>query len=197
MSSRSLSGHSHSAAQTLIPSPVALTIAGLHNLGQMKQEVIAICPGSFDPVTNAHLDIIERGRTLFDRVIVAVLVNVDKEPLFSVKERVGMLTDVTKQWDNVEVDQFEGLLVNYVSCRNACAILRGIRAVSDFDYEFQMALMNRRLGADIETVFLVPAEAYTYLSSTLVKEVASLGGSVEGLVPAEVERLLKLKLESV
>jgi len=160
----------------------------------MKREVIAICPGSFDPVTNAHLDIIERGRKLFDKVIVAVLVNLEKKPLFTVKERVGMLSDVTKQWDNIEVDQFEGLLINYAASRNACAILRGIRAVSDFDYEFQMALMNRRLG-DIETVFLVPAEAYTYLSSSLVKEVVALGGSVEGLVPVEVEGLLKQKLE--
>jgi len=162
----------------------------------MKREVIAICPGSFDPVTNAHLDIIERGRKLFDKVIVAVLVNLDKEPLFAVKDRVGMLKDVTKQWDNVEVDQFEGLLVKYAASQDACAILRGIRAVSDFDYEFQMALMNRRLG-DIETVFLVPAEAYTYLSSSLVKEVVALGGSVEGLVPAEVEGLLKQKLDSL
>jgi pantetheine-phosphate adenylyltransferase len=162
----------------------------------MKREVIAICPGSFDPVTNAHLDIIERGRNLFDKVIVAVLVNLEKEPLFTVDERVGMLNDVTKQWDNVIVDQFEGLLVNYAASRDACAILRGIRAVSDFDYEFQMALMNRRLG-DIETVFLVPAEAYTYLSSSLVKEVMALGGSVDGLVPAEVEGLLKRKLESL
>jgi len=162
----------------------------------MKREVIAICPGSFDPVTNAHLDIIERGRKLFDKVIVAVLVNLDKEPLFTVEDRVGMLKDVTKQWDNVEVDQFEGLLVKYAASQDACAILRGIRAVSDFDYEFQMALMNRRLG-DIETVFLVPAEAYTYLSSSLVKEVVALGGSVEGLVPAEVEGLLKQKLDSL
>jgi len=162
----------------------------------MKREVIAICPGSFDPVTNAHLDIIERGRKLFDKVIVSVLVNLEKEPLFTVKERMAMLTDVTNQWDNVEVDQFEGLLVNHAASRNVCAILRGIRAVSDFDYEFQMALMNRRLG-DVETIFLVPAEAYTYLSSSLVKEVVALGGSVEGLVPAEVERLLRRKLESL
>jgi len=162
----------------------------------MKREVVAICPGSFDPVTNAHLDIIERGRNLFDQVVVAVLVNLEKEPLFTVDERVSMLTDVTEQWDNVEVDQFEGLLVNYVASRGASAILRGIRAVSDFDYEFQMALMNRRLG-DIETVFLVPAETYTYLSSSLVKEVMALGGSVAGLVPPEVEGLLKRKLESL
>jgi pantetheine-phosphate adenylyltransferase len=163
----------------------------------MKREVIAICPGSFDPVTNAHLDIIARGRNLFSKVIVAVLVNLEKKPLFTVKERVGMLTDVTKQWDNVEVEQFQGLLINYAASRNAGAILRGIRAVSDFDYEFQMALMNRRLESDIETVFLVPAEAYTYLSSTLVKEVVTLGGSVRGLVPVEVEVLLKEKLRSV
>ena len=107
-----------------------------------------------------------------------------------------MLRDVTRRWDNVEVDQFEGLLINYAASRDACAILRGIRAVSDFDYEFQMALMNRRLG-DIETVFLVPAEAYTYLSSSLVKEVVALGGSIEGLVPAAVEGLLRRKLDSL
>ena len=162
----------------------------------MKREAIAICPGSFDPVTNAHLDIIERGRKLFDKVIVSVLVNLEKKPLFTVRERMTMLMDVTNQWDNVEVDQFEGLLVNYAASRTACAILRGIRAVSDFDYEFQMALMNRRLR-DVETIFLVPAEAYTYLSSSLVKEVVALGGSVEGLVPEKVERLLKRKLNSL
>ena len=176
---------------------VALAGPPLHNLFQMKREVVAICPGSFDPVTNAHLDIIERGRSLFGKVIVAVLVNIEKKPLFSVEERVGMLRDVTKQWDNVEVDQFQGLLISYAASRRAGAILRGIRAVSDFDYEFQMALMNRRLDGDIETVFLVPAEAYTYLSSTLVKEVAALGGSVSGLVPAEVEVRLKEKLKSL
>jgi pantetheine-phosphate adenylyltransferase len=163
----------------------------------MSQEVIAIYPGSFDPVTNAHLDIIERGRRLFDHVIVAVLLNREKKPLFSVEERVGMLRLVTDRWDNVEVDQFEGLLVEYTASRNATVILRGIRAVTDFDFEFQMALMNRRLQAAIETVFLVPAEAYTYLSSSLVKEVVSLGGSVNGLVPKEIEDSLKTKLKSM
>jgi len=162
----------------------------------MNKEVIAICPGSFDPVTNAHLDIIERGKSIFDRVVVSVLVNLEKEPLFSLEERVGMLNDVTEQWDNVEVDQFDGLLINFAASKNAKVILRGIRAVTDFDYEFQMALMNRRLADDIETVFLVPAEAYTYLSSSLVKEVVSLGGSVTGLVPPMVEVLLREKLSA-
>ena len=162
----------------------------------MKKEVIAICPGSFDPVTNAHLDIIERGKSIFDKVVVSVLLNLEKEPLFSLEERVGMLNDVTEQWDNVEVDQFDGLLINFVASKGASVILRGIRAVTDFDYEFQMALMNRRLCDDIETVFMVPAEAYTYLSSSLVKEVVSLGGSVAGLVPPQVEDLLRRKLNT-
>ncbi len=160
----------------------------------MEREVAAIYPGSFDPVTNGHLDIIERGRHLFDRILVAVSVNVDKHPLFSLEERIAMLGAVTKQWDNVEVDRFDGLLVTYAMDRGVRAIVRGIRAVSDFDYEFQMALMNRRLENRLETVFLVPAEAYTYLSSSLVKEVASLGGDIGGLVPPEVEVLLQKKL---
>ena len=163
----------------------------------MEREVAAIYPGSFDPVTNGHLDIIERGLHLFDRIVVAVSVNVDKRPLFSLEDRIAMLRAVTKQWDNVEVDRFEGLLVNYARARDVAAIVRGIRAVSDFDYEFQMALMNRRLEDQLETVFLVPAEAYTYLSSSLVKEVASLGGDVSGLVPPEVEVLLHRKLAEV
>lgn len=163
----------------------------------MVQPVSAIYPGSFDPVTNGHLDLVTRARTLFERVIVAVSVNRDKSPLFSVGERVQMLNAVTSQWDNVEVDSFDGLLVDYVQAKGARAILRGIRAVTDFDYEFQMALMNRRLRPEVETVFLVPAEAYTYLSSSLAKEVFSLGGDVQGLIPPLVESKLRAKMSSV
>ena len=160
----------------------------------MSRIVRAIYPGTFDPVTNGHLEIIERGCRLFDRVTVAISQNRDKEPLFSVDERMALLSAVTTRWHNVDVDSFKGLLVDYAVTRGASAIIRGIRAISDFDYEFQMALMNRRLENRLETVFLVPAEEYTYLSSSLVKEVFSLGGSVRGLVPAEVERSLLDKL---
>ena len=162
----------------------------------MAKQVTAIYPGSFDPLTNGHVDIIERGHHIFDRVIVAVLVNVEKDPLFSSEERMQLLGEVTGKWDNVEVDAFNGLLVNYALSKGAEVILRGIRAVTDYEYEFQMALMNRRLKPSIETVFLVPAEAYSYLSSSLVKEVFSLGGSVTGLVPAVVEDFMKRKTAS-
>ena len=161
----------------------------------MAGRVTAIYPGSFDPVTNGHLDIIQRASVLFDRVIVAVLQNVDKAPLFSTEERLRMLREVTRPWDNVKVDIFEGLLVNYAVERKASVILRGLRAVTDYDYEFQMALMNRRMQPQIETVFMMPAETYSYLSSSLVKEVCVLGGSVNGLVPTRVEKLLKNKID--
>ncbi len=160
----------------------------------MAESVAAIYPGSFDPVTNGHLDIIERGRRMFGRVIVAVLVNAAKEPLFTVEERLAMLAKVTAGWHNVDIDTFDGLLVNFAQRRGAQVILRGIRAVTDYEYEFQMALMNRRLAPDIETVFIFPAEAYSYLSSSLVKEVSSLGGSVTGLVPSAVEESLLEKI---
>ncbi|HXN22024.1 MAG TPA: pantetheine-phosphate adenylyltransferase [Candidatus Dormibacteraeota bacterium] len=157
---------------------------------------VAIYPGSFDPVTNGHLDLIERGTKLFDLLIVSVLKNIEKEPLFTVPERVEMLREVIQPWSNVEVDVFDGLLVNYARSRKAGVVLRGIRAISDYEYELQMALMNRKLEPRLETVFMMPAEAYSYLSSKLVREVARLGGAVEGLVPRVVEQRLRAKVNS-
>jgi pantetheine-phosphate adenylyltransferase len=151
---------------------------------------IAIYPGSFDPVTNGHVDIIQRGARLFDRVVVAILQNAGKQPLFSVKERVAIAREVFAGQANVEVDTFSGLLVDYVKARRATAIVRGLRGVADFEYELQMALMNRHLDSSIETVFMMPAEQYTYVSSRLIKEIASLGGSLTGLVPPIVETRL-------
>jgi pantetheine-phosphate adenylyltransferase len=157
------------------------------------KNVLAIYPGSFDPVTNGHLDLIERGTKIFDRLIVAVLKNSEKDPMFSTAERVEMLREVTKPWDNVEVDLFDGLLVQYAVQRKAQVILRGIRAISDYEYELQMALMNRRLESHIETVFMMPAETYSYLSSSLVREISHLGGPIKGLVPPIVEERLRAK----
>ena len=155
---------------------------------------IAIYPGSFDPVTNGHLDLIERGEKMFDLVIVAVLNNAEKQPLFSVPERVEMLREVTQKWAGVEVDVFHGLLVDYARKRGAGVILRGIRAISDYEYELQMALMNRKLEPRLETVFMLPGESYSYLSSKLVREIAQLGGPLKDLVPPEVERRLRSKV---
>ncbi|GAC1625559.1 MAG: pantetheine-phosphate adenylyltransferase [Candidatus Acidiferrum sp.] len=155
---------------------------------------IAIYPGSFDPVTNGHLDLIERGEKMFDRIIVAVLKNVEKEPLFSVPERVEMLREATKHWPNVEVEIFQGLLVDYARRKGAGVILRGIRAISDYEYELQMALMNRKLEPRLETVFMLPGESFSYLSSKLVREIARLGGPLTGLVPPAVEARLLEKL---
>jgi pantetheine-phosphate adenylyltransferase len=151
---------------------------------------IALYPGSFDPLTLGHVDIIERGSSLFDTIIVAVLKNVDKQPMFTVDERLEMIGKTFEKLENVEADSFSGLLVDYAARRNATAIVRGIRAISDFEYEFQMALMNRRLAPAIETVFMMPAEEYSYVSSRLVKEVATLGGNINGLVPEIVEKRL-------
>src|SRR5258705_3323369 len=155
---------------------------------------IAIYPGSFDPVTNGHLDLIERGEKMFDRVIVAVLKNAEKTPLFSVKERVEMLREVTKQWSGVGIDVFDGLLVDYARRRGAGVILRGIRAVSDYKYEVQMALMNRKLEPRLETVVMLPGGTFSHLSSKLVREIAQLGAPLHGLVPPIVEERLRAKI---
>jgi pantetheine-phosphate adenylyltransferase len=162
--------------------------------GGTKGPRVAVYPGSFDPITNGHVDIIERGARLFDRIVVAVLANETKTPLFSAAERVQIIREVLRGHANVEVDTFDGgLLVDYAERKGASVIVRGLRAVSDFEYEFQMALMNRRLDHDIETVFMMPAEQYTYTSSRLIKEVFRLGGEVGGLVPPLVEDRLRSK----
>jgi pantetheine-phosphate adenylyltransferase len=154
---------------------------------------LAVYPGSFDPLTNGHVDIISRGARLFDRIVVAILVNAEKAPLFTMDERVQIMRRVFGGLPNVEVDTFEGLLVDYMERRQAQVIVRGLRAVSDFEFEFQMALMNRRLNGKIETVFMMPAEQYSYISSRLIKEVFALGGRVHGLVPDIVEDRLRDK----
>ena len=155
--------------------------------------VLAIYPGSFDPITMGHVDIIQRGSRLFDRIVIAVLINADKSPLFSFHERVDIAREVFSDRANVEVDTFDGLLVDYARKKQASVIVRGLRAVSDFEYEMQMALMNRHLNPEVETVFMMPAEPYTYVSSRLVKEVVALGGSVTTLVPTIVEDRLRDK----
>lgn len=161
----------------------------------MAQRVMAIYPGSFDPITYGHLDLIERGSKIFDELIVAILRNPEKEPLFSLEERVEMLQEVTQHCSNVSVDTFHGLLVDYAVRKQARVILRGIRAISDYEYELQMALMNRKMDSNLETVFMMPAVAYTYLSSRLVREVCQLGGNIKGLVPPQVEERLRAKVE--
>jgi pantetheine-phosphate adenylyltransferase len=163
-------------------------------LSPKPTSVVAIYPGSFDPVTNGHLDLIARGARLADRLIVAILRNESKQPLFSVDERMAMVAEALEGYENVEIDSFDGLLVDYASNRGATAILRGIRAISDYEYELQMALMNRRLRPEIETVFLMAGEAYSFISSRLVKEVIRLGGNISGLVPPGVELRLKQRL---
>ena len=154
---------------------------------------VAVYPGSFDPVMNGHLDIITRGLAVFDEVIIAILVNPQKHPLFTVEERVALIREAYKGEARVRVDTFSGLLVDYAERVGASVIVRGLRAVSDFEYEFQMALMNRRLDPNIETVFMAPADGYSYVSSRLVKEVFQLGGDVSALVPKLVERRLREK----
>jgi len=152
---------------------------------------VAVYPGTFDPVTNGHLDLAARGRRHFDKLILAILANEDKLPLFTVEERIELLRGATTDWDNVEVGSFDGLLVDYAESVGATIILRGIRAVTDLEYEMQMAMMNRRMRPQLETVFLVPSEEFSFVSSRLVREVARLGGSADGLVPPVVVRALE------
>jgi pantetheine-phosphate adenylyltransferase len=154
---------------------------------------VAVYPGTFDPVTNGHLDLVQRSLTIFDEVIVAIAVNPKKAPLLSIEERIDLFKAVTASYKNVVIERFDGLLVDYVKERKAVAIIRGLRAVSDFEYEMQMALMNRRLDNTIETVFLMPNEAYSFITSTIVREAASYGGDVSSLVPKVVVEKLKKK----
>ncbi len=151
---------------------------------------IAICPGTFDPITNGHIDIVMRSLTIFDEIVVAVAPNPKKTPLFRVEERMELIRESFKSLERVTIESFEGLLVNYVKQKGGVAIVRGLRAISDFEYELQMALMNRRLDSGIETVFMMPSEEYSFLTSTIIKEIASFGGSVKGLVPEIVEKAL-------
>jgi pantetheine-phosphate adenylyltransferase len=156
----------------------------------------AIYPGTFDPFTNGHLDLVRRGLRIFDHLIVAIAPSPKKNPLFSTEERLSLIRETLKGYSRISMEIFDGLLVDYVKERKGVAIIRGLRAVSDFEYELQMALMNRRLSSDIETVFMMPSEEYSYLTATIVKEIASLGGSVKGLVPPHVERALKKKFRN-
>jgi pantetheine-phosphate adenylyltransferase len=162
-----------------------------------KQPSVAIYPGSFDPITNGHLDLIQRGSRLFDKLIVSILQNDAKEPLFSVEERAAMLREVVAVYPNVEVDSFQGLLVDHAAAHSATVLLRGIRAISDYEFELQMALMNRRLSPAVETIFMMANEAYSFISSRMVKEVFSLGGDIAGLVPPPVEARLRRRLSHI
>jgi len=161
----------------------------------LPSPVIAIYPGSFDPITSGHLDLIRRSAVLFDRLIVSILRNDSKQPLFTVDERIEMLREAIGEWPRVEVDSFNGLLVEYAAAKGACVIVRGIRAISDYEFELQMTHMNRRLRPDIETVFLMAKEEYSFISSRLVKGVFRLGGDISGLVPASVVAKLRNKVE--
>lgn len=165
-------------------------------MSQRESRLVAVYPGSFDPITMGHLDLIERCAPLVEELIVAVLRNAEKDPLFSAGERVDMLQDVVRVFPNVVVDSFDGLLIDYARSKRARVLLRGIRAISDYEYELQMALMNRRLAPEIETMFMMAGEAYSFISSKLVKEVIGLGGDIRGLVPPSVEERLKERFNS-
>jgi pantetheine-phosphate adenylyltransferase len=178
------------------PAGARRTSTGVYSLSQPRSEIVGVYPGSFDPITNGHLDLVLRGSRIVDRLIVAVLRNEHKKPLFSVEERVEMLSQVVKNEGipNVTVDSFDGLLVDYAVRQGATVLLRGIRAISDYEYELQMALMNRRLAPGIETVFMMAGEVYSFVSSRLVKEVIGLGGNIGELVPPLVEDRLRQRL---
>ena len=165
-------------------------------MARLEPRSIAVFPGSFDPITNGHLDVVARGLTIFDQIVVAILINAEKKPLFSVEERVAMARAACAHLPNVEVDSFGGLVVEYARHRGAVALVKGLRAISDFEREVQMALMNRRLADDIYTVFLVTHPDYAFLSSSLVKDVFRLGGDIEDLVPPGVAEKLRAKLLS-
>ena len=160
-------------------------------------ERIAIYPGTFDPFTNGHLDITERAARIFDHIVVTIAKNTKKAPLFSLSQRIEFISDATRHISNIHIDSFDGLLVDFAEKRKAVAIIRGLRAISDFEFEFQMALMNRRLNNEISTVFLMPNEKYTYLNSTIIREVAEFGGNVEKLVTPLVAKKLKEKFTPV
>lgn len=160
-----------------------------------KAEKIAVYPGSFDPITNGHVDIIQRGLKIFDNILVAVLENPKKKPLFSTKERISMIKEIFANYKNTDVKAFHGLLVEFARKNKAKVVIRGLRAISDFEYEFQMALMNRKLDPEIETFFMMPNISYSFLSSKLVKEIFMLGGCLKDLVPAEVESKLREKFK--
>lgn len=157
---------------------------------------IAVCPGTFDPITNGHLDIVRRSLQFFDSIIVAVALNPSKAPLFDAKERLEMIVEATRELEHVEVEVFDGLLVEYLKRKDAHAIIRGLRAVSDFEYELQMAMMNRNLNPGVETLFLMPSVEYSFLTSTIIKNVASYGGSIDGLVPPSAAQRLRRKFLS-
>jgi pantetheine-phosphate adenylyltransferase len=165
--------------------------------GEINLSKIAVCPGSFDPVTLGHLDIIKRGASVFEKVYVCVLNNSSKQPLFSVEERLELLREVTQDLPNVEVDSFKGLLIDYAASKNAKVVLRGLRAVSDFEYEMQITAMNRKLNEDIETLFMMTNSQYSFLSSSIVKEAAKYKGNISDLVPAAVDRELKKKFNEL
>ena len=156
-----------------------------------------IYPGTFDPITNGHLDLVQRGLRIFDEIIIAVAPSPKKQPLFTLEERLRLIRESVKDFENVRVEAFNGLLVDYAKSKGGIAIIRGLRAVSDFEYELQMALMNRRLDMSVETVFMMPSEEYSFLTSTIVKEAASFGGSVKGLVPDVVEKALREKFRII